>query len=149
MTAIDDRAYYDSRRLDGVRRKRILAFLVDFLIVSLISVAAFVVVLILGVFTLGLAWLLLGSIFPIVAILYCGATMGGDRQATVGMRAAGLVMRQEDASRTNFVQGAVHVILFYLSVSLLTPLVLLVSLFNSRKRMLHDMVIGAVVENER
>jgi uncharacterized RDD family membrane protein YckC len=33
------------------------------------------------------------------------------------------------------------------SVSFLTPLVLLVGLFNGRRRLLHDMILGTVVIN--
>jgi len=144
MTAIDQRAAFD--RLDGVRRKRILAFVVDFVIVSLISLLLGTIVIVLGFLTFGLAWLLLGSLFPIVAIIYCGSGVGSDRHATIGMATAGLVFRLDDGSEPTFLFGAVHVILFYLSVSFLTPLVLLVSLFNTRKRLLHDMILGAVIE---
>ena len=43
--------------------------------------------------------------------------------------------------------GAVHAIGFWLTVSLLTPFVLLVGLFNDRKRLLHDMLLGTIVIN--
>jgi uncharacterized RDD family membrane protein YckC len=134
-------------RFDGVRRKRIAAFLVDFVLVTLISAALWVIVAVLGIFTFGLAWLLLGAIFPAVAILYAGATVGGPFSATPGMRLAGLVFRLDDGGRPDFLYGAAHLVLFYLSVSFLTPFILLVSLFASRKRLLHDMVIGIVIEN--
>jgi uncharacterized RDD family membrane protein YckC len=137
----------DDSRFDAVRRRRMLAFLVDFTIVALLSLAVGVLVFFLGVITLGLAWLLYGGIFPVVAILYSGMTVGGEHSATVGMRAAGLITRRESGGRPDFIQGAAHVILFYVSISFLTPLILLVSLFNSRKRMLHDMLVGITVEN--
>jgi uncharacterized RDD family membrane protein YckC len=38
-------------------------------------------------------------------------------------------------------------VLFCLSVSFLTPLVLLIGLFNVRRRLLHDIVLGTVVIN--
>jgi len=38
-------------------------------------------------------------------------------------------------------------VLFWVSISFLTPLVLLVGLFNSRRRLLHDFVLGTVVIN--
>ena len=147
MTTIDHQTSYDyGRRLDGVRRKRIFAFLIDFTLVCILGLLAYFVITILGVVTLGLGWLLYGLVFPVVPILYSGMSIAGS-QATPGMRAAGLVFRTESGQRPGFLEGAVHVILFYVSVTFLTPFVLLVSLFNSRKRMLHDMVIGATVEN--
>jgi uncharacterized RDD family membrane protein YckC len=46
-----------------------------------------------------------------------------------------------------FVLGAVHAVVYWISVSILTPLILLVGFFNARKRLLHDMVVGAVLIN--
>ena len=40
-----------------------------------------------------------------------------------------------------------HAVLFWVSISFLTPLVLLVGLFNGRRRLLHDIVLGTVVIN--
>jgi len=134
-------------RYDAVRRKRIFAFIIDVVIVALLSLFAHLLIGVLGLFTFGLAWLLWGSIYPVVAILYCGLTMGGPRQATLGMAAMGLVFRVDNGMPATFVYGAAHVILFYLSVSFLTPFILLVSLFSPRKRLLHDMVLGVVIEN--
>jgi len=45
------------------------------------------------------------------------------------------------------VLGAMHAVLFWLSVSFLTPLVLLIGLFNGRRRLLHDIILGTVVIN--
>ena len=46
-----------------------------------------------------------------------------------------------------FVLGAVHAIVFWFSVSALTPFILLVPFFNERRRLLHDIVLGTVVIN--
>jgi len=46
-----------------------------------------------------------------------------------------------------FVLGAVHPVLFWVSVSVLSPLVVLVGPFNGRKRLLHDIVLGTVIIN--
>lgn len=137
----------DDSRFDSVRRRRMMAFLLDFTIVGILFIVACTLVFFLGILTFGLAWLLYGGLFPIVAIIYSGMTVGGDNSATVGMRAAGLIARRDNGGRPDFIQGAAHVILFYVTVTFLTPLVLLVSLFNGRKRMLHDMLVGITVEN--
>ena len=46
-----------------------------------------------------------------------------------------------------FVLGAMHGLLFWVSVSFLSPFVVLVGLFNGRRRLLHDIVLGTVVIN--
>ena len=46
-----------------------------------------------------------------------------------------------------FVLGAVHAVVFWVTVSAITPLVLVVCLFNARRRCLHDFLVGTVVIN--
>jgi uncharacterized RDD family membrane protein YckC len=146
MTAVEHRPAYDIARLDGVRRKRILAFLIDFTMVLLLSFVVGVFVFFLGIITLGLGWVLYGGIIPFVAIFYSGLTIS-NRGATPGMRAMGLIFRMDTGEKPGFLQGAFHVILFYLAATFTGGLVLLLTFFNSRKRLLHDMLIGATVEN--
>jgi uncharacterized RDD family membrane protein YckC len=43
--------------------------------------------------------------------------------------------------------AAFHAVLFYVSVTIFTPFVLLLAPFNSRKRCLHDFIAGTVVIN--
>jgi uncharacterized RDD family membrane protein YckC len=38
-------------------------------------------------------------------------------------------------------------VLFWISISVLSPFVLLIGLFNGRRRLLHDMLLGTVVIN--
>ena len=146
MTAIEQRPGYELARLDGVRRKRILAFLIDFTMVLLISFVVGVFVFFLGIITLGLGWALYGGIIPVVAVFYSGISIS-NRGATPGMRAMGLKFQLETGEKPGFLQGAFHVILFYLSTTFTGGLVLLLTFFNARKRLLHDMLIGATVEN--
>ena len=65
----------------------------------------------------------------------------------LGMRVMDLEMRTWYGSPCYFVLGAVHAIVFWMTVSFLTPLVLLVGFFNARKRLLHDMLVGTIVIN--
>jgi len=58
-----------------------------------------------------------------------------------------LEMRTWYGAPMYFLLGAVHAIVFWITVSALTPLILLVCLFNDRRRLLHDMLVGTVVIN--
>ncbi|QFT00624.1 RDD family protein [Labrenzia sp. THAF191b] len=131
----------------GVRSRRIFAFFIDLIVITLLTFGAGIVVFFLGVFTLGLGFLLYGILPTAVALLYVAFTLGGSQASTLGMRAMGLEMRLWYGAKPYPLLAAVHVILFWFSVSLLTPLVLLVSLFSDRKRLLHDLVLGTVVIN--
>jgi len=41
----------------------------------------------------------------------------------------------------------VHAIVFWVTVSFLTPFIVLVAFFNHRRRLLHDMLVGTIVIN--
>jgi uncharacterized RDD family membrane protein YckC len=135
---------------DGILARRIFAFLIDVVIISvpLIFFAIFIVMF--GVVTLGLGFFLFfiyGPISVIWALLYYGMTLGSPASATVGMRMMDIQMRTWYGGPAYFLLGAVHAVLYWVSVTVLTPFVLLVPLFNQRRQLLHDMVLGTVVIN--
>lgn len=135
----------EPRLYEGVLSRRVLAFCVDFLVVLTLTAVASVVITMLGFLTFGLAWLLFGGVFPAVAILYSGATLGGDKAATLGMRLTGLTARVWSGEAPGFAIAAAHVVLLYLSISFLTPLILIFGLFTRRKQLLHDLALGVLV----
>jgi uncharacterized RDD family membrane protein YckC len=81
------------------------------------------------------------------AIFYYGLTFGAPASATIGMRVMDLEMRTWYGAPAYFVLGAVHAVVYWIAVSVLTPFILLVGLFNERRRLLHDILIGTVVIN--
>jgi uncharacterized RDD family membrane protein YckC len=141
--------FTDYRLYDGVRTRRMFAFLIDAAVIAALTLLTGLAVLFLGVFTLGLGWLLFPLLWPGVALIYSAFSLGGRNSATVGMRMMGLEMRMLDGSRMTPVLAAIHAVLFYASVSLLTPFVLVVALISDRKRLLHDIVLGTVVLNRQ
>lgn len=132
---------------DGVLGRRIFAFLIDFAIICVLWVVACILLFFIGILTLGLAWLLYGAVFPLVALGYSAWTLSRPPSATIGMRMTGLQMRMWYGERMYALIAAFHALLFYFTVTILTPLVLLVPLFNNRKRCLHDFLAGTVVIN--
>jgi uncharacterized RDD family membrane protein YckC len=136
------------RLFEGVRSRRMLAFVIDVMVIAAPIVAATLFVLVLSILTLGLGLVLLWPLHVAAvlwAVLYYGMTIGGSASATIGMRLTGLQIRTWQGDRASFLLGAVHAIVFWTSVTVLTPLVLLVSLINPRKQLLHDMLLGAIV----
>jgi uncharacterized RDD family membrane protein YckC len=134
----------------GVLTRRVFAFLIDLVVLSIPVVLACMFIAVFGVVTLGLGWALFWLISPasvIWALVYYGASLGGPHSATLGMRVMDLQLRTWTGAPGYFVLGAAHALLFWLSVSFFTPLVLLVGLFNGRRRLLHDMLLGTVVIN--
>jgi uncharacterized RDD family membrane protein YckC len=134
----------------GVLSRRFFAFLIDLVILSIPVILAVVFISVFGIVTLGLGWALFWLVSPasvIWAVVYYGITLGGPNSATVGMRVMGLEMRTWTGEPGYFVLGCAHAVLFWVSISMLTPLVLLVALFNGRRRLLHDLLLGTVVIN--
>jgi uncharacterized RDD family membrane protein YckC len=146
-----DRFAYDPHTqpelFEGVPSKRIVAFLVDAVLIVARMIPAALVVFVLGVVTLGIGWLLFPILFIVVALGYVGLTLGGPASATPGMRMAGLEMRTWSGAPMFTLLAIIHALLFWFSVSILTPLILLVGLFNSRRQLLHDLLLGTVVVN--
>ena len=135
---------------DGVLARRVVAFLIDFVIIAVPIVMAAMFIFAFGVVTLGLGWALYWLLPPasvIWAITYFGLTLGGPRSASIGMRIMDLEMRTWYGEPAYFVLGAVHAIAFWFTVSFFTPFVLLVAFFNQRRRLLHDILLGTVVIN--
>ena len=135
---------------DGVLARRVVAFIVDFVIISIPVVLAAMFIFAFGIVTLGLGFALywlLPSATVIWAIVYFGVTLGGPASATLGMRVMDLEMRTWYGAPAYFVLGAVHAVAFWFTVSFFTPFVLLVAFFNERGRLLHDIILGTVIIN--
>ena len=135
----------DSRAYDGVRTRRVFAFLIDYLIVGLLMIPFGILTLILGALTFGLGWMLFAVLFPFVALAYVWNTLGGPNQATTGMRMMGIRLERLDGQRIDGMLALVHTVLFWAANTLLTPFILLATLVLDRKRTVHDLLLGTVV----
>ena len=135
---------------EGVLARRCIAFLIDLIIITVPVLFAALFIFIFGLITLGLGWLLFWLLWPaavVWAIVYYGMTLGSPASATIGMRVMEIEMRTWYGAPCYFVLGAVHAIVFWVTISFLTPLILLVAFFNERRRLLHDMLVGTIVIN--
>lgn len=130
----------------SVIRKRVLAFIVDAIIITVLTAVAYVVVGLLGIVTLGLAWLLFGLVFPAVGLGYNALTIGGPNSATIGQRMMGLEVRMWFGGKVTPLIAAFHALMFWFSLVVFCP-ILLWAFFDPRKRCLHDILAGVVVIN--
>jgi uncharacterized RDD family membrane protein YckC len=141
MTNFSTTASVRTDALEGVRTRRILALVIDLFLVSILAGALWLALLIL---TLGLSLFVLPPLYPLVAFFYNGLTVSGAKMATPGMRAMDLEMRMHDTgARVPFINAAAHALFFY--VSWCFPPIFLVSLVDSEKRCLHDILAGVTV----
>ncbi|MEP9396045.1 RDD family protein [Mesorhizobium sp. KR2-14] len=135
----------DVRAYEGVLTRRVIAFCIDYLIIGLLMIPFAILVFLLGIITLGLGWGLFGVLFPLVALIYIWNTLGGRNQATTGMRIMGIRLDRLDGKPVDGLLAVVHTVLFWAGNVVLTPLILLATLFTDRKRTLHDLLLGTVV----
>ncbi len=129
---------------EGVRTRRVFAFLIDVAAILSLMLLASMVIAVLGVFTFGLGWFLFPLVWPVVAVLYEVLTKGGPASATPGMRFLSIELRTAGGERLNYPIALLHSLGFWFSLTLLTPVILVVSLFTPRKRLLHDLLLGTV-----
>jgi uncharacterized RDD family membrane protein YckC len=134
----------------GVLTRRVIAFIIDLVVLAIPIVLAVIFIAVFGLITLGLGWLLFWLVSPmsiVWALVYYGLTLGGPHSATIGMRTMDLELRTWYGAPGYFVLGAAHALAFWATISFLTPLILIVGLLNSRRRLLHDILLGTVVIN--
>jgi uncharacterized RDD family membrane protein YckC len=135
---------------EGVLARRVVAFVIDVIIIAIPLVVGWMFIFVFGLVTFGFGWALFWLMSPgsvIWALIYYGVTLGSAASATIGMRAMEIEMRTWYGAPIYFVLGAVHAIVFWISISVLTPFILLVGFFNSRGRLLHDILVGTVLIN--
>jgi len=135
----------DVRAYDGVRTKRVMAFIIDYILIGILIIPVAILIGLLGLLTLGLGWTLFGIIGPLVALLYVATTLGGRHQATVGMRMMGIHVERLDGRPVDGLTAIIHTVLFWAGNAILTPFILLATFFLDRKRLLHDLLLGTVV----
>ncbi len=124
--------------------RRVFAYWVDLLLIGLLVASAWVALWMLTIISFGLFSPLL-LMLGLIPIFYHTLTIGGPRSATPGMSLTGVEVRSWTGERPNYLQAFVQTILFYVTVYPTWSLVLLIALFNERRRTLHDILAGTLV----
>ena len=133
---------YDLTR--GTLTRRIVAFVLDgvILLIGVKLLAALLFVF--GIITLGLGMPLL-SLLPVVPLLYNWLSLLSPLSATPGQAMVGLAVRRDaDLGPPGGLAALVWVLGFYVSLAL-SGLPLLLALLTERKRTAHDLISGLVV----
>jgi uncharacterized RDD family membrane protein YckC len=137
---------------EGVLARRLIAFLIDLVILSIPILIGATFIIASTVITFGLASIVFALLAPLYwpliviwGICYYGFTFGSQASATVGMRVMDLEMRTWYGTRASFLLGAGHAAVFWVMIAFIWPLTLLLGFFNSRKRLPHDILVGTIV----
>lgn len=130
---------------DAILSRRVVAFLIDCAIMMVLIAAVSVVAGILGVLTLGLAWLAFPLIVPVVFVAYYAVTLGSASRATLGMRAMDIVLTPTRDQALDGWMAMLHVVVFWVTCTVFTPFILAVGLISNRRQLLHDMLVGVLM----
>lgn len=136
---------------DGITLRRVFAYGLDVAILAALAVGLWIVGTFLTVLSFGLLFPVKVFALALLPLAYHIGMLASSGAATLGMRAMGLrlVSTAPDTDqwdgRPTLVQAAIQVVCFFGSVALTGALVLLVVLFNARRRTLHDWLAGTVV----
>ncbi|MGE5502977.1 MAG: RDD family protein [Actinomycetota bacterium] len=137
----------------GITVRRILAYALDGAIVLVLAGIVWIAFGILGVLSFGVLLPLHALAVALVPFLYHSLLISGPNSATLGMRAIGIRVVSIDPAavgdgRPTLIQAMIQTVSFYGSLALTGSLVLVVALFNPRRRTLHDLLAGTVVVND-
>lgn len=129
---------------EGILTRRVMAYLVDIVVISIISTAFIVATAIVGLLTLGLAWVTLPIVIPAAVLLYYVVTLGSPSRATIGMRFFDIVLTPTSGPPLEGWKVLIHPFVFWLTIWLFWP-VLFIGLFSQRRQLVHDMVTGSLM----
>jgi len=133
---------------EGVLGRRLLAYLVDFIVISALIVLFGFLIGVFGILTFGLGWMLYAILIPGTAILYSAVTVGGPSQGTPGMRLAGLrACDPTTGGPVGAVMAGLHALLFYLAAGtfLLWVVDVVIGFGRSDRRLGHDLLAGIIL----
>jgi uncharacterized RDD family membrane protein YckC len=131
----------------GVMLRRVLAWMLDAVLVGLLVLGAWLFCLMFGLLTLGIGWPLFG-LLPALPVLYHWLFLASFA-ATPGQGMMGLTVRRDpDLLRPDPLESLAFTLLFYLTM-ICGMFWFAIALFTPRHRALHDIVSGLVVVRVR
>lgn len=127
----------------AIPTKRLLAWLIDSLLIFTFCLFALVL-------TLGIGFFFLPALYLVVGFCYRSVTLAR-RSATWGMAFMAMEMRKHDGTRFDALTALLHTLGYTVSMAFVVPQVIsvLLMLINARAQGLSDLVLGTVAINRR
>lgn len=130
---------------ENVLPRRAMAFLIDSIIMIFVATLVTIIGAVAGFFTLGLAWVALPVVIPLVILGYYAGTLGSHSRATIGMQAMDLVLTPTRGAPLDGWKILIHPLVFWITVWLAWPVSLVIALFTPRREMVHDLIAGTLM----
>lgn len=121
--------------------KRFMAFIIDSILILVITLVLIPLTAFTALFFLGFLGLIVSLIYRIVSL--------ANRSATPGMRLMSIEFRDNQGERMTLGLAAIHTIFFTISMSMVFPQIIsiILMLTSSRRQGLSDMILGTAVIN--
>ncbi len=124
--------------------RRMIAFVIDMMVISIIAATLAWTIFVFGVLTFGLGFIAL-HLLPLIPPLYYIFALCSRASATPGQRLLGIaVRRNQSLAAPNLAEALTWTLLFGLSIAL-SFLPFLLALITKRHRAAHDILSGLVV----
>lgn len=127
----------------GVLPKRAVAWLIDSVLVTVLS-------LLFGLLTFGIGLFLFPAVSAVIGFLYRVGTLTGG-SATWGMRFTGIELRQADGARFDIGAALLHTLGYFVSLAIfpLQLVSIVIMLLSDKGQGLTDLVLGSRALNRR
>ena len=134
-------AYQAPEFYSGVLSKRAIAWIVDLLLITGMTLLAGLATLTVGLFLWPLFFLAIGFLYRVTTL--------ANRSATWGMRLMGIELRDVDGERFDGPTAALHVLGYYVSMAFVLPTLASIAamLMTDRRQGLTDLVLGSAAIN--
>ncbi|WP_428485522.1 RDD family protein [Rhodopila sp.] len=138
----------DDSLVGGALLRRFLGWMIDVVLIVVLVWVMWWILVLFGMLTFGLGFGAL-AILPFVPFCYHLLSLLGSASATPGQQMLGLTVRRNfDLGPPTGLQALVFTVVFYLTLAT-SGLLLIIALFTTRHRTLHDLVSGLVVVRVR
>ena len=131
----------DAQFYSGVPTKRLVAFVIDVVLVWGLAILV-------SLLTLGIGFFIMGFLIAVIDLAYRTFTIGS-KSATVGMALMGIELRTFGGDRFNMGHALIHTLLFYAMLAfVVVQLISVIMMGGSRYgRGLHDLIVGSAMIN--
>lgn len=130
---------------EGILTRRVIAYVLDVIIMMVVVGAILVVGLVMGLFSGGALLLVLPFAIPLAIVAYYAITLGSPKRATVGMNMMDIVLTPTRAAPLDGWKAFMHPLIFWLTCWILPPFNYFVALFTPRRQMIHDFLTGTLM----
>ena len=130
---------------DSITRRRTKAFLVDLAIIAGLSISLTIYLMdrsILSASLLGFGAPVLSSV---IGLIYFALSQGGPMAASLGMKVYKLRLSLRDGASLGYKAALLRSVIFYVTITIFTPLILLIIPLTRGRRALHDLIVGGAV----